>query len=105
MLDLVVKGGKVVTANGVGDFDVGVQGDKIAAVALPGALDVEARRLHLDVTDADLEARRRAWTAPAARHDRGYASLYIDHVLQADCGVDFDFLVGGSGAPVPRESH
>ena len=44
MLDLVVKGGKVVTANGVGDFDVGVQGDKIAAVALPGALDVEARR-------------------------------------------------------------
>ena len=68
-------------------------------------LDVEARRLHLDVTDADLEARRRAWTAPAARHDRGYASLYIDHVLQADCGVDFDFLVGGSGAPVPRESH
>ncbi len=68
-------------------------------------LDVEARRLHLDVTDADLEARRRAWTAPAARHDRGYASLYIDHVLQADRGVDFDFLVGGSGAPVPRESH
>ena len=68
-------------------------------------LDVEARRIHLDVTDADLEARRRAWTAPAARHDRGYASLYIDHVLQADRGVDFDFLVGGSGAPVPRESH
>jgi L-arabonate dehydrase len=31
--------------------------------------------------------------------------LYCDHVNQADRGVDLDFLVGGSGAPVPRESH
>ncbi len=31
--------------------------------------------------------------------------LYLDHVLQANDGADLDFLVGGSGAPVPRESH
>ena len=68
-------------------------------------LDVDSRRLHLDVSDAELATRREAWRAPANRHERGYASLYIDHVLQADQGVDFDFLVGGSGAAVPRESH
>jgi len=38
-------------------------------------------------------------------HDRGYARLYIDHVLQADTGADLDFLVGKSGAEVARESH
>ncbi len=68
-------------------------------------IDVASRRLHLDVSDDDLASRREAWRAPAKRHERGYASLYIDHVLQADQGVDFDFLVGGSGAAVPRESH
>ena len=68
-------------------------------------IDVASRRLHLDVSDDELASRREAWRAPAKRHERGYASLYIDHVLQADRGVDFDFLVGGSGAAVPRESH
>ena len=68
-------------------------------------LDVESRRLYLDVSDDDLAARRAAWRPPAKTHVRGYASLYVEHVLQADRGVDFDFLVGGSGAAVPRESH
>jgi len=68
-------------------------------------IDVASRRLHLDVPDDELASRREAWRAPAKRHERGYASLYIDHVLQADRGVDLDFLVGGSGAAVPRESH
>ena len=68
-------------------------------------LDVESRRLYLDVSDDDLAERRAAWRPPAKTHVRGYASLYVEHVLQADRGVDFDFLVGGSGAAVPRESH
>ncbi|MBM3516313.1 MAG: dihydroxy-acid dehydratase [Alphaproteobacteria bacterium] len=68
-------------------------------------LDVERRRLHLHVSDTDLAARRAAWSPPAPTHERGYANLYVQHVLQADRGCDFDFLVGGSGAPVPRESH
>ncbi len=37
--------------------------------------------------------------------DRGYASLYIQHVQQADRGADLDFLVGGSGSEVTRDSH
>ena len=37
--------------------------------------------------------------------ERGYAKLYIDHVLQADKGVDLDFLVGRTGSPVPRDNH
>ncbi len=68
-------------------------------------LDVAARRLHLDVTDQALEARRAAWTPPEHDFTRGYYRLFLDHVLQADTGVDFDFLRGSSGAPVPRESH
>ena len=44
MLDLIIRGGQVVTPDGVGDRDVGIQGERIAAVALPGALEVEARR-------------------------------------------------------------
>ena len=44
MLDLIIRGGQVVTPGGVGDMDVGVQGEKIATVAAPGTLDVEAAR-------------------------------------------------------------
>ncbi len=68
-------------------------------------LDVEGRRLHLDVSEEELERRRAAWTPPAAPDTRGWAKLYFDHVNQADEGCDLDFLVGSSGAPVPRESH
>ncbi|MCG8692599.1 MAG: L-arabinonate dehydratase [Minwuiales bacterium] len=68
-------------------------------------LDVEGRRLHLDVSDEELERRRAAWEEPAPALDRGYVRLYSQHVMQADRGCDFDFLVGGSGAAVPRENH
>jgi len=68
-------------------------------------LDVAGRRLHLDVDDAELERRRENWTAPAPSMPGGYQKLYHDHVLQADEGVDFDFLVGNRGAGVPRNSH
>lgn len=68
-------------------------------------LDVPARSLHLHVDDAELVARRAAWTPPPPHADRGYVKLYIDHVLQADRGADLDFLVGRSNAPVPRDNH
>jgi dihydroxy-acid dehydratase len=68
-------------------------------------LDVAERRLHLDVSDEELEHRRATWEPPAASFERGYYKLYIEHVMQADRGADLDFLVGNSGAEVPRESH
>lgn len=55
-------------------------------------LDVENRRLELLVGADELARRRQAWVPPASRHLRGYPRLYIDHVLQADEGCDFDFL-------------
>jgi L-arabonate dehydrase len=67
-------------------------------------LDVPARLIRLEVDDATLAQRRAEWTAPPTP-DRGYAKLYVDHVLQAHEGADLDFLVGHSGAAVPRESH
>ncbi len=68
-------------------------------------LNVGARRLTLDVPEDELARRRELWTPPEPAMDRGYCRLYVDHVLQADRGVDFDFLIGGSGAPVARDSH
>ena len=68
-------------------------------------LDTAAKRLHLDVSDAELAARRARWQKPAPAADRGYVSLYVRHVQQADKGADLDFLVGGSGADVARDSH
>ena len=68
-------------------------------------LDTAGRRLHLDVPEAELERRRQAWRPPETGQSRGYAKLFIDHVLQADQGCDFDFLVGGSGHGIPRDNH
>ncbi len=69
------------------------------------ALDVGQRSLELEVPEDELARRRARWSPPEPAMDRGYCRLYVDHVLQADRGVDFDFLVGGSGAPVARDSH
>jgi dihydroxy-acid dehydratase len=55
-------------------------------------LDVEQRRLELLVNGAELDRRRKSWQPPASPHLRGYPRFYIDHVLQADEGADFDFL-------------
>ena len=68
-------------------------------------LDVKARKLHLHVSDAELAKRRKAWKGFQTPHRRGYAKMYVDTVLQADKGVDLDFLVGKSGNPTLRESH
>ena len=55
-------------------------------------LSVGGRRLDLLVDDAELARRRAAWTPPAVPPSRGYGKLYMDHVLQAEHGCDFDFL-------------
>lgn len=68
-------------------------------------LDVANRRLHLDISDEEMEKRRKAWKPREPMAKRGYARMYIDHVLQADEGVDLDFLKGSSGADIPRQSH
>jgi dihydroxy-acid dehydratase len=68
-------------------------------------LDVAGRRLELEVSRAQLEDRRRTWSPPVHAMSSGYQQLYVDHVLQADRGCDFDFLVGQRGAAVPRHSH
>ena len=67
-------------------------------------LDVPARKLHLGISDAELAARLARWK-PLPVPMRGWTKLYVEHVMQANVGADFDFLVGASGADVPPESH
>ncbi|MFJ1470850.1 IlvD/Edd family dehydratase [Massilia orientalis] len=69
-------------------------------------LDCKAGRLHLDVPEDEIKTR----LADRAENQKeaprtGYAGLYLDHVLQADEGCDFDFLVGCRGSAVPKHSH
>jgi len=73
-------------------------GDRIRLSASEGALE-------LLVDEAELETRRAAWVPDPAHYTRGYAKMYVDHVLQADQGADLDFLVGKDTRPVTRESH
>jgi L-arabonate dehydrase len=68
-------------------------------------LDVPGRTLTLEVSEDELARRRLAWTPPEIAYNRGYARLYVEHVQQADQGADLDFLVGASGAGVPRHNH
>jgi dihydroxy-acid dehydratase len=68
-------------------------------------LDVEKRLLHLEVSEEALAHRRTEWRVPAAEMEGGYQQLYIQHVMQASVGADFDFLVGCRGHAVRRESH
>ena len=69
-------------------------------------LDVAKRKLHLLVSEDEIdEAQARPGRSPSRRSTRGYWKLYFDHVLQADEGADLDFLVGKSGAFVPRDNH
>lgn len=72
-------------------------------------LDCQQGRLHLDISEEELNTRltARAEKPPASPLivGGGYRSLYVERVLQADEGCDFDFLVGCRGAAVPRHSH
>jgi dihydroxy-acid dehydratase len=68
-------------------------------------LNVPERRLQLLISDEELARRLAHWKAPEPPLLSGYWKLYVDHVLQADEGADFDFLVGQRGAFVPKDNH
>jgi L-arabonate dehydrase len=68
-------------------------------------LDVAKRKLHLHISDAELARRRKQWKPLPPHADRGWVKLYCATVMQADEGVDLDFLVGKSGAKVGKVSH
>ena len=78
-----------------GNFAVVKDGDMIS-------LDVANRSLTLHVSDEELAARRAAWNK---KYTRGYVQLYQSHVEQAHLGADMDYLRGGSGSEVTRDSH
>ncbi|SNT20392.1 L-arabinonate dehydratase [Antarctobacter heliothermus] len=65
-------------------------------------MDIPNRTLNVVLTEAELAARRAAWTAPAPRFERGYGQMFSKHVEQADKGCDFDFLRSDFGGPVPE---
>jgi dihydroxy-acid dehydratase len=81
-----------------GNFSVIQTGDIIT-------LDVPNRALHVDVSDDEFERRKKVQAINLPPTDRGYVSLYIHHVQQAHLGADMDFLRGGSGSVVLRDSH
>jgi dihydroxy-acid dehydratase len=68
-------------------------------------LDVMNRSLQLLVPDEELDERRKQFKTSVNEFKRGYVQLYIEHVEQAHLGADFDFLKGGSGSEVSRDSH
>jgi len=68
-------------------------------------LDVAGRRLNLEVGEEELMDRRIEWLPPQNQDVTGYQKLFIRHVLQADQGCDFDFLLGKREAGIPRHSH
>jgi tripartite-type tricarboxylate transporter receptor subunit TctC len=68
-------------------------------------VDVPARRIHLEVSDDELAARRAAWTPPPRRYERGYGWMFSRHILQADQGCDFDFLETTLRRPGVRARH
>ena len=81
-----------------GNFAVVKTGDVIS-------LDVSNRSLMLEVPDAELQQRKSKWKPIHKKYDRGYVSLYQQHVQQAHLGADMDYLIGGSGSEVSRDSH
>ncbi len=68
-------------------------------------LDVEARRLHLDISEAELSERLAAWTPNIELPTSGYALMHHSHVEGADTGADLDFLKGCRGSAVGKDSH
>ncbi|MFT3935227.1 MAG: IlvD/Edd family dehydratase [Chitinophagaceae bacterium] len=68
-------------------------------------LDVHKRLLHIDLSDEEIERRKKAKKSNVVFQDRGYVYLYQQHVEQANLGADMDFLRGGSGSEVTKDSH
>jgi len=64
-------------------------------------LDVAARSLRVEISDAEIGRRRARWRPPAPRYQRGYGALFSEHVTQADQGCDFDFLARPGATPDP----
>ncbi|NHT74140.1 IlvD/Edd family dehydratase [Ferranicluibacter rubi] len=85
-------------ANAGGPLAIVKTGDRIRLDTLKG-------ELNLMIPEAEFAQRMAAWVPPEPKWTRGYYKLYQDTVLQADKGADLDFLVGGSGSEVFRESH
>ena len=81
-----------------GNFAVVENGDMIS-------LDVFKRTLILEVPDEELKQRKAAWIPRHKKYDRGYVSLYQQHVEQAHLGADMTYLKGASGSEVSRDSH
>jgi len=69
------------------------------------SLDIHKRTLQLEVSAEELSARKAAWVLTVKIQTRGYVHLYETHVEQAHLGADMDFLKGGSGSKVARDSH
>jgi dihydroxy-acid dehydratase len=63
----------------------------------PIRLDVESRRLDLLIPEEELQRRLNAWRPAPNKYRRGYYTMFLEHILQADKGCDFDFLVGAPG--------
>jgi L-arabonate dehydrase len=84
-------------ANG-GNFAMIKSGDIIT-------LDVPNRKLNVNITEEEFVQRKKQFRFLPPVTVRGYVKLYIDHVQQAHLGADMDFLVGGSGSSVVRDSH
>ncbi len=68
-------------------------------------LDIPGRSFSVDLSDAELEARRRNWEPPPPAYARGFGKLYLDHVTQAEEGCDFDFLHGDPATVAEPEIH
>ncbi|MBX2884160.1 MAG: dihydroxy-acid dehydratase, partial [Granulosicoccus sp.] len=68
-------------------------------------LNVPERRLHIDITEEELAARLHTWRSSVSAPESGYEFLFHSHVLGADTGADFDFLVGCRGSAVAKDSH
>ena len=66
------------------------------------SIDVEARSIRMEISDAELAARQAAWVPPERRYERGYGWMFSQHIQQANEGADFDFLRTDFGAPVPE---
>ncbi|AHF15101.1 IlvD/Edd family dehydratase [Niabella soli] len=81
-----------------GNFSVLKTGDIIT-------LDVPARTIHVHLSDEELEKRRAKGQPQTMEAPRGYVHLYTQHVQQAHLGADLDFLTGGSGSEVTKDSH
>jgi dihydroxy-acid dehydratase len=66
------------------------------------SLDVPKRKLTLEISDAEMAARKAAWKAPEAHYPRGFGYIHLKHVTQANEGCDFDFLRGTAPIPEPE---